>query len=133
MLFNIANNLNNRNIFVDTSIVVTVIALAVTVLFCTKTLIPVIKDSEADPATVNRLFFASISSNFSGKRKEYQEAVKLLISEPEELVKDLADQIHANSKIAMVKAKYAKKAIISCITSGVFVAVVAAIASTINQ
>ena len=86
-------------------------------------------DKDADPQAINRLFFASISRHFKGDRPRYGAVLETLTSDPRELVRDLADQIHANATIATLKAKYAKWAIRSALASG---AAVAALATTIG-
>lgn len=55
----------------------------------------------------------------------YTEVLGTLTSDPRELVRDLADQVHANAKIATLKAKYVKWAIRSALGSGACVAMVA--------
>ena len=97
-----------------------------------ETLTPRVNDKDVDPEAINRLFFASISLHFKGDRPRYSEVLSTLTADPHELVKDLADQIHANAKIATVKAKYAKWAIRSALAAGTAVAVLATIIGITN-
>ncbi|SKC40400.1 hypothetical protein SAMN06295973_0607 [Plantibacter cousiniae] len=127
MLFNLVKEASHRSVLFDVCVVLGCILLLVTASFCARTLIPRVDDRDADPETINRLFFASISRHFDGERLRYAQVLSTLTSDPQELVNDLAHQIHANAKIATVKASYAKWAIRSALASGASVAAVALI------
>ncbi|WP_263399614.1 hypothetical protein [Saccharopolyspora pogona] len=86
-------------------------------------------DRDADPESINRLYFASISQNFRGRRPYYGEVLSTLTADPSELIKDLAAQIHANAQIATIKTRSAKWAIRSALATG---AAVAALAITVG-
>lgn len=132
MLFNLASDFAARSAFFDVTVVLAGVLLALTALFCGLTLTPRIKDTDADPEVINRLFFASITRHFQDRRPEYAEVLGALTNSPTELVRDLADQIHANARIATVKAEFATRAIRAALVAGVAVAIVAVIIGVTN-
>ena len=91
------------------------------------------KDKDADRDAINRLFFGSIDRNFRGKRQKYSEVLHTLTSEPVELTKDLADQIHVNARIATVKASAAKWAIRCALAAGAAIAALAFFVGVTNS
>lgn len=125
MLFSLVGGFTARSLLFDSVVVAGCALLLLTAALCAWTLTPRVNDRDADPESINRLFFASISRHFQGERLRYTEVFSTLTSDPHELVKDLADQIHANAKIATLKARYAKWAIRSALMAGVCVATVA--------
>lgn len=125
MLFNLVREPTTRSVLFDVAVVAGCCFLFLTAALCAWTLTPRVNDRDADPESINRLFFGSISHHFKGERPRYTEVISTLTSDPHELVKDLADQIHANAKIATIKAKYAKWAIRSALIAGACVAAVA--------
>lgn len=125
MTFNLARDFEPRSTLFDFLVVLVCGFLVTTAGLCGWTLTPRVNDKDADRDAINRLFFASISANFKGKRKQYSEVLHTLTADPAELTRDLADQIHANARIASVKAKYAKWGIRSALTTGFFVAALA--------
>lgn len=127
MLFKLAAGSTVRSVVFDTFIVVSSIFLLLTAALCGWTLTPRMSDRYANPASTNRLFFGSISKHFAGDRVRYTEALSAMTSDPKELLKDLADQIHANALIATLKVRYAKLAIRSALMSAACVAIVALI------
>ncbi len=127
MLFNLVKDFTPRTIVFDAVVVIAGLLLLVTAALCGWTLTPRINDKDVDPESINRVFFASISRHFKGDRPRYKEVLGTLTANPDELVRDLADQIHANAKIATVKAKWAKWAIRSALAAGAAVAFVAVI------
>jgi len=127
MLFNLVRESTTRSFPYDVVVIAGCCFLLLTAGLCAWTLTPRVNDRDADPESINRLFFASISRHFKGERLRYTEVISTLTSDPRELVKDLADQIHANARIATLKAKYAKWAIRSALISGACVAAVALI------
>lgn len=126
-MFNLVKESTTRSFAFDVFVVVGCCFLLLTAALCAWTLTPRVNDKDADPEAINRLFFASISHHFRGDRLRYTEVLSTLTSDPSELVKDLADQIHANAKIATLKAKYAKWAIRSALVGGACVATIALI------
>lgn len=127
MLFNLVKDFTPRTLVFDVVVVATCGLLVLTAALCGWTLTPRVNDKDVDPESINRVFFASITRHFEGDRPRYKEVLGTLTADPHELVRDLADQIHANAKIATVKAKWAKWAIRSALGAGAGVAGVAAI------
>lgn len=62
---------------------------------------------DAVPDTISRLFFASIGRNYKGNRLAYRNELRRLSEDTEALLVELADQIHANARIATVKTRRA--------------------------
>ena len=125
MLFNLANGFAQRSLLFDVIVVIACALLGLTAALCGWSLTPRVNDKDVDPEAINRVFFASIARHFKGDRPGYTEVLGTLTSDPRELVRDLADQVHANAKIATLKAKYVKWAIRSALGSGACVAMVA--------
>ena len=117
----------------DTLVGLTCLLLFITGAWCGWTLTPRVKDKDADQDAINRLFFGSIDRNFRGKRHEYSEVLHVLTSDPAELTKDLADQIHVNARIATVKASAAKWAIRCALAAGAAIAVLALVVGITNS
>jgi hypothetical protein len=132
MTFNLANGFQPRSAVFDSVVIIASAFLLTTGALCGWTLTPRVNDKDADGDAINRLFFVSISQNFSGKRQQYIDVLHTLTADPTELTKDLADQIHANAKIATVKARFAKWAIRSALATGAAVAVLAVVIGTTN-
>jgi hypothetical protein len=128
MAFNLAKDFHRRSTTFDVLVALTCILLASTAALCGWTLTPRVNDRDADPQAINRLYFASITHHFSGRRPHYGEVLSTLTADAAELTRELADQIHANAKIATTKARYAKWAIRSALAAG---ATVASLAITI--
>lgn len=131
MVFNLAKDFSHRTVLFDTLVVLDCALLVLTGALCGWTLTPRVRDKRADPTVVNRLFFVSISRNF--ERENYRVALRNLIANPEELAKDLADQIHANAQIATIKAKYAKWAIRTALAAATGVAALATVIGITNS
>lgn len=127
MTFNLARDFETRSPTSDTLVVVACALLVLTSGLCGWTLTPRVNDRDADRDAINRLFFASISRNFKGKREEYVDGLHTLTADPVRLTRDLADQIHANARIATIKAEFAKWAIRSAFAAGATVAALAII------
>lgn len=125
MTFNLANDFEPRTGVFDGLVVVVCVFLGLTGFLCGFTLTPRVNDKDADQDAINRLFYASIAGNFRGRRQQYRDVLHTLTADPTELTNDLADQIHANARIATVKARFAKWAIRSALATGVLVAVLA--------
>lgn len=125
--FNLTKDLSHRTILVDILVVVAGALLVMTGALCGWTLTPRVHAKSAEPATVSRLFFASISESFT--RRQYGTALTALTADMDALTRDLANQIHANAHIATVKARSIKWAIRSALLAG---AIVAAIATSIG-
>lgn len=133
MTFNLVKDFYPRDAVFDTLTVVACTLLVLTAALCVWTLTPRLKDRDADSEAINRLFFASIDRHFRGERKRYSEVLRTLTADPVELVADLADQIHANARIATVKAFCAKWAIRSALAAGAAVALLAALVGITNS
>lgn len=129
MIFNLVKDFDRRSTIFDVFVVIACALLVLTAGLSGWTLTPRLKDGDADPVSINLLYFGSISRHFKGKRPQYGEVLSTLTDDPSELIKHLAAQIHANAKIATTKARFAKWAIRSALTSG---AAVAAIAITVG-
>lgn len=125
MTFNLAKDFTSRATLFDVLVAVACTLLVLTAALCGWTLTPRMNDKDADRDAINRLFFVSISRNFSGKRRQYIDVLHTLTANPTELTRDLADQIHANAKIASLKATSAKWAIRSALATGAAVAAIA--------
>ncbi|ARC55496.1 hypothetical protein AS850_00205 [Frondihabitans sp. 762G35] len=132
LLFNLARVIENRTIPVDILVVAACILVATTGALCGLTLTPRINDKDADPQAINRIFYVSIAANFRGRRPEYKDVVHTLSADPAELIRDLADQIHANATIATTKARFAKWAIRAGLAAGVAIAAAAAVIELSN-
>ena len=131
--FNLAKDFTPRTALCDTLVVIVCFLLLLTGAMCGWTLTPRVKDKDADGDAINRLFFASIDRNFRGKRHEYSEVLHVLTSNPVELTKDLADQIHVNARIATTKATAAKWAIRCALAAGAAIAVLALVVGIANS
>lgn len=130
MLFNLVTSVRLRSCLFDVVVVGSCSLLLLTAAACAWTLTPRVNDRDAAPDSINRLFFASISKHFKGQRLLYADVFSTLTSDPGELVKDLAHQIHANARIATIKAKYAQLAIRLALAAGTGVAGIALIIGT---
>ncbi|MER6971172.1 Pycsar system effector family protein [Nocardioides sp. NPDC000445] len=132
MTFNLAKGSEARSLAFDVLVVVASALLLLTGGLCGWTLTPRVNDKDAARDAINRLFFASISRNFKGRRQEFADVLHTLTADPVELTRDLADQIHANARIATVKAEYAKWAIRTVLAAGATVAALAIVTGTAN-
>ena len=130
MTFNLTKDFASRSPLFDVLVATACTLLVLTGALCGWTLTPRVNDKDADRDAINRLFFVSISRNFSGKRREYIDVLHTLTANPIELTRDLADQVHANAKIASVKATSAKWAIRSALSTGATVAAIAIVIVT---
>lgn len=132
MTFNLARDFESRSPTFDALVVVACALLVLTGGLCGWTLTPRVNDKGADRDAINRLFFASISRNFKGKREEYADVLHTLTADPVQLTRDLAHQIHANARIATIKAEFAKWAMRSAFAAGVTVAALAIVIGSTN-
>lgn len=132
MTFNLAKDFEARSLTFDALVVLACALLVLTGGLCGWTLMPRVDDKDADRDAINRLFFASVSQNFRGKREQYVGAFQTLTADPVELTRDLADQIYANARIATIKAKFAKWAMRSAFVAGATVAALAIIIGIAN-
>lgn len=133
MTYNLAKDVTSRTVLFDTLVGLTCLLLFITGAWCGWTLTPRVKDKDADRDAINRLFFGSIDRNFRGKRHEYSEVLHVLTSNPVELTKDLADQIHVNARIVTVKASAAKWAIRYALAAGAAIAVLSLVVGITNS
>lgn len=125
MVFNLSKDFHQRTTIFDLLVASVCVLLVLTAALCGWTLTPRVNDRDADPESINRLYFGSITHHFRGKRPQYGEVLSTLTADPSELIQDLAAQIHANAKIATIKARSAKWAIRSALATGATVAVLA--------
>lgn len=132
MTFNLARDFESRSPIFDALVVVACALLVLTGGLCGWTLTPRVNDKDADRDAINRLFFASISRSFKGRREEYVDVLHTLTADPVQLTRDLADQIHANARIATTKAKFAKWAMRSAFAAGATVAALAIVIGSTN-
>lgn len=133
MLFNLAKDFSARWWLTDATVVAACILLLLTGALCAWTLTPRVNDKDASKDAINRLFYASISKNFKGDRQRYVDVLHTLTADPDELIRDLADQVHANAKIATTKAKWAKWAIRSAVAAGAAIALLAVLIGLANS
>jgi hypothetical protein len=68
-------------------------------------------ENVGDEEAVNLLFFGDVNRRYGHDRPTYREVLALLTSNPAELTQHIADQIHANARIATVKFKFVNGAI----------------------
>lgn len=127
LLYNLVKKQTDAGVAFNIFAVVTCIALGLALLFCGLTLTPRVKDNDqdADPDTINRVFFGSITKHYDGQRPAYRDVVRTLTEDPHELIRDLADQIHTNARIATTKNRHVQWAIRSLLAAAVCLAVVA--------
>ncbi len=126
MTFNLARGFEHESSLFDVLVVLICVTLVVTVLLCGWTLTPRVGDRDAEPDSVNRLYFGSILRHFKGERSQYREAARELIANPFELIGDLADQTHANARIAAIKTRAVTWAIRCALVGGLLVSALAA-------
>ncbi len=105
--------------------------LVATGIFCACTLLPRIDDGDIPREERSRLYFSSIAARYS--RTQYQHEIYKLANDPVALTREIADQIHANSKIADTKSKFARRAITAALLSGVSVVIFAIVAEIGNR
>ncbi|MFI8664621.1 Pycsar system effector family protein [Rhodococcus qingshengii] len=127
LLYNLVKNQSDAGIALNTFTVLAVISLGFALLFCGLTLTPRIKVSDANPESINKIFFASIAENYKDGQLEYRDVLKTLTEDPAALISDLADQIHANAEIATIKSRHTQYAIRFVLGAGVLIGAVAAL------
>ncbi|WP_456515910.1 Pycsar system effector family protein [Agrococcus sp. UYP33] len=127
MVFDLTRDASARSLVFDVTAVAACVFLVMAAWFCGCTLNPRLRTGEEDPGQVNRLFFASIAKHFEGDRAKYAVALAALTSDSGDLLRELADQIHANARIATVKTGFAKRAIWSALCAGASVGALALI------
>lgn len=132
MLFDLTRDASARSLAFDATAVAACVFLVVAAWFCGCTLNPRLRPRDEDPAHVNLLFFASITKHFEGDRAKYAAALAALTSDSGELLRDLADQIHANARIATIKTGFARRAIWSALSAGASVGALALIIGIAN-
>ncbi|MFE3222879.1 Pycsar system effector family protein [Nocardia sp. NPDC059228] len=125
MVFNLVKDFHHRTTAFDLLVVLTCALLFLTAALCGWTLTPRVNDGDADPQSINLLYFGSISQHFKSRRQQYSEVLSTLTGDDSELIKHLSAQVHANAKIATIKARSAKWAIRSALATGVVVAALA--------
>lgn len=133
MTFNLVRSAEFQTTLFDVIVVFTCALLVLTGGLAGWTLTPRVNDKDATSDAINRLFYVSISTHFQGQREQYAEVLQTLTSEPIELTRDIAHQVHANARIATTKATYAKWAIRAALASGAAVATLAIIIGVTNS
>ena len=99
VVFNLSKDFHHRTTIFDFLVAFTSVLLVLTAALCGWTLTPRVNDRDADPESINRLYFGSITDHFRGKRPQYSEALSTLAVDPSELILDLSAQIHANGRL----------------------------------
>jgi len=144
MTFNLVKDFHSRSVLFDWLVIIACALIVTTGALCGLTLTPRFKrstkakgttgeqDAEAEEDVVNHLFYASISKNFKGKRRDYSDVMHTLTADPVELTRDLSHQIHANAQIATVKNQCARLAIQSALLTGGAVAAIAIVIGVTN-
>lgn len=133
MLFNLVKDFTRRWWLTDTTVVVACLLLIITAACCAWALTPRVNDKDASEVAINKLFYASISKNFKGDRQAYIDGLHTLTADPHGLTTDLAQQVHANAKIATIKMAWATWAIRAAVASGATVAVLAVLVGLANS
>lgn len=133
MTFNLVNGFDRRSIPFDMLVLLASALLLLTAALCGLTLTPRMRDKDASPEAVNLLYFNSISQHYKGRRTQYAEALEGLTADRSALIRNLAEQIHANARIATFKAKSAKWAIRSVLLASAAVAAVAVFVGVSNS
>jgi len=118
VLFNLVSHLTSTGWMLNVSVVITSALLFLAVGLAAWTIAPRVKDDDAVPGSINHLFFASIAGHYKGKRIAYRDKVRKLTIDPEALVIELADQVHANAKIAASKTRRVTAAIRFALMAG---------------
>lgn len=123
--FNLSNHLPTRSCWTDSLVIAIGALLLVAGTACGWTLNPRIRDKGANLVVPNRLFFQSIAMNFT--RDQYRDALAALLADPDDLLSDLADEVHVNAKIATTKVKSVRWAIRASLAAIALVAVFAVV------
>jgi hypothetical protein len=90
------------------------VALILTAFFATLALFPRVKarrDRSADEEAVNLLFFGDISRHYGKDRPSYRDVLSVLTADSTRLTGQIADQVHANARIATLKFRWVNLAI----------------------
>jgi len=130
-LFNLAKGRSEWPWYLILVVVLAVASIFFTVLFVVATLTPRVSAETSKPhlensdISVNPLFFGHISANYNNNDIRYTTVLSTLTSNPEELTNHIANQVHANSRIATTKMRYINTSIWCGLASVVFVAVLA--------
>jgi len=124
MLYNLVKGLPRTTGWLDTSVIATCVLLFACALLAGLTIAPRTTDKDAVPDTISRLFFASITQHYKGNRLAYRNEIRRLSEDTEALLVELADQIHANARIATVKTRRAGWAVRVALAAGALLAVV---------
>lgn len=138
MTFNLVKDFQSRSALFDVLVVLACALIVATGALCGLTLVPRFTDKDKDEASnveevvVNRLFYASISSGFKGRRRQYSDVMRTLTADPVELTRDLSDQIHANALIATAKNRWVKRAIRCALFTGATVSAIAIVIGVSN-
>jgi len=133
MLFNLVKDFKSRTPCFDFVVILACALIVITGALCAWTLTPRWKDTDGSKDAINRLFYGSISKNFKGDRPRYVDVLHTLTADPNELTRDLADQVHANAKVASSKMRWSKWAIRSAVAAGAAVALLAILIGVANS
>lgn len=80
----------------------------------------------------NLLYYSHIARKFANDAPSYQEVLKALTSDPHELTRHIANQVHANSMVAHRKFECTKWGIVTLIGILVSLAILAALLGWVN-
>jgi len=105
LLYNLVKDLQHRPFLLNVSVVLTCIALFLTVFFAARTLTPRLGCKSATSESINLLFFVDIAKNYQGDRLGYRRDLEKLSSASHALFEQVADQIRINSIIATEKTR----------------------------
>lgn len=119
MTYNLARAADFTSVLAVTTLLVAGILLIATGFLCAFTLIPRTDDDDIPQEEKSRIFFGSVTSNFT--RSQYRLELSKLIGDSDQLVREIADQIHTNSTIASVKSRFARRAVATALLSGLAV------------
>lgn len=133
MLFNLVKDFTRRWCLTDLTVIAACALLLMAAACCAWALTPRVNDRDASEVAINKLFYASISKNFKGDRQAYIDGLHTLTADPRALTTDLAQQVHANARIATIKMAWTTWAIRAAVASGATVAFLAVLIGVANS
>lgn len=131
ILFNLVSGLTT-DAAENASIVTTCALLFAAALLAGYAIAPRTSDADADAVrdVTSGIFFASIAKNYRGRRLAYRDELRRLVTDPDALFLQLADQVHVNAKIATTKTTLVKWAVRSALCAGFALALVTFLIAT---
>ncbi len=130
MTYNLAGTADFASLLAVAALSITGVLLITTGALCACTLIPRTNDRDIPQEEKSRIFFDSIASNFT--LSQYRIELPNLVEDSDRLVRELTDQIYANSVIASVKSRFAKRAVATVLLSGISVVIFAIVVELSN-